>query len=112
MTSVQLYTSECTNITEALVQAPAAPESAQLKDSTIKFLPQRSHFLWKLKIVSDFVIWQEELKREMKAKRSKEDKLEATRIREKKEFQEEERKKRQKLLAGFEEERKQQQQSK
>ena len=45
----------------------------------------------------------------MKAKRSKEDKLEATRIREKKEFQEEERRKRQKLLAGFEEERKQQQ---
>jgi len=51
----------------------------------------------------------DELKREMRAKRSKEDKLEATRAREKKEFQEEERKKRQKLLAGFEEERKQQQ---
>ena len=43
----------------------------------------------------------------MKIQRSKEDKLNATKEREKKEYQEEQRKQRQKLLAAFENERKQ-----
>ena len=55
---------------------------------------------------------QEELKREIATQRSKEQKLEATRAREKKEYQEEERRKRQELLAAFEEERKQQENKK
>merc|ERR1712098_188432 len=51
----------------------------------------------------------EEMKKEMKIQRSKEEKKEAGRLREQKEFQEGERKKRQDLLAAFDEERKQKQ---
>ena len=48
------------------------------------------------------------MKREMSIQRSKQDKLEATKIREKKEFEREESDRRKKYLSAFEEERKKQ----
>ena len=48
------------------------------------------------------------MKREMSIQRSKQDKLEATKAREKKEFEQEESDRRKKYLAAFDEERKKQ----